>query len=414
MHVLAAFIFLATYATAQTKECPPLFLRYSLDHTYCKPPNPTCNILRSSVSSDDISEIVKEHNNLRSKIASGKEIKLPAAANMLQMVWDDELAAVAQRHADQCMFEHDCSNCRRVQNFGVGQNLAIEEITNSPDIPEPNWILAIKSWYDEIAYFPVSAVKSYSPPPPPPSETYGHFTQIIWSESWKIGCGYVLHQESNVITKLYVCNYGPAGNSVPKPTYKAGQACSACPVNSCCDKTCGVKADYPGLCKITDDRGPTYKPQDKYIFYCDFHGQPDCETTINGKNNWLLYNTLSSNYLGIVLKGGEESSIVFNKTMKSSQPNFCFVISYRKGSNVDGEKEANNALETFRITSSNYEVKRDLPNFGGSFKQQFSQFSMTLGWNKETEVKLTFSVPLGNPEQFFEVESLVATEGRCK
>ena len=26
--------------------------------------------------------------------------------------WDDELAAVAQRHADQCVFDHDCAKCR--------------------------------------------------------------------------------------------------------------------------------------------------------------------------------------------------------------------------------------------------------------------------------------------------------------
>ena len=29
-------------------------------------------------------------------------------------MWDDELAAVAQAHADQCQFEHDCAACRRV------------------------------------------------------------------------------------------------------------------------------------------------------------------------------------------------------------------------------------------------------------------------------------------------------------
>lgn len=32
----------------------------------------------------------------------------------LFQIWDDELATVAQAHADQCEFEHDCSDCRRV------------------------------------------------------------------------------------------------------------------------------------------------------------------------------------------------------------------------------------------------------------------------------------------------------------
>jgi len=45
---------------------------------------------------------------------------------MKEMVWDEELSVVAQAHADQCRFAHDCSDCRRVERWsGVGQNLYI-------------------------------------------------------------------------------------------------------------------------------------------------------------------------------------------------------------------------------------------------------------------------------------------------
>ena len=37
-------------------------------------------------------------------------------AKILQ-VWDEELARVAQAHADQCLFEHDCADCRRVDRW---------------------------------------------------------------------------------------------------------------------------------------------------------------------------------------------------------------------------------------------------------------------------------------------------------
>ena len=43
----------------------------------------------------------------------------------LLQIWDPELSVVAQAHADQCKFAHDCSDCRRVSRFGVGQNLYI-------------------------------------------------------------------------------------------------------------------------------------------------------------------------------------------------------------------------------------------------------------------------------------------------
>ena len=28
-------------------------------------------------------------------------------------IWDEELARIAQRHADQCKFAHDCASCRK-------------------------------------------------------------------------------------------------------------------------------------------------------------------------------------------------------------------------------------------------------------------------------------------------------------
>ena len=42
----------------------------------------------------------------------------------LLQTWDNELATVAQRHADQCNFAHDCSDCRKVDRcVPVGDNL---------------------------------------------------------------------------------------------------------------------------------------------------------------------------------------------------------------------------------------------------------------------------------------------------
>ena len=50
----------------------------------------------------DQAAIVDKHNALRARIANGEETKgvgggQPSAANMMKMVWSDELAEVAQR-----------------------------------------------------------------------------------------------------------------------------------------------------------------------------------------------------------------------------------------------------------------------------------------------------------------------------
>uniref|UniRef100_A0A1E1WW85 Putative cysteine-rich protein n=1 Tax=Tityus obscurus TaxID=1221240 RepID=A0A1E1WW85_TITOB len=71
---------------------------------------------------------------------------------MLEMEWDDELAQIAQKLTDQCVYKHDCDDCRKVENFDVGQNIYTATIT-AVDPPEPFWVDAVRSWYSEIYRF---------------------------------------------------------------------------------------------------------------------------------------------------------------------------------------------------------------------------------------------------------------------
>ena len=70
---------------------------------------------------------------------------------MMELEWDDELAAVAQRHADQCQVGHDCNDCRRVARFKVGQNVwrGRDSRYHGPD-----WKYIIRDWFSEIDIFP--------------------------------------------------------------------------------------------------------------------------------------------------------------------------------------------------------------------------------------------------------------------
>ncbi|GFX04257.1 hypothetical protein TNCV_3974061 [Trichonephila clavipes] len=102
---------------AESTKCPEDYKRLSTNHTYCLPPNTTCHIEDQVVTKDEIDHILKLHNTYRSQVAMGQETRaggLPKASDMLQMVWDDELAKVAQKWADHCVYKHDCNECRAV------------------------------------------------------------------------------------------------------------------------------------------------------------------------------------------------------------------------------------------------------------------------------------------------------------
>lgn len=186
--------------------------------------------------------IVDRHNQLRAWVAGGYQAGLPAAADMRALSWDDELATIAQRWADQCTDGHDKE--RSVRRFHVGQNVALTWTYEYEDdlLDEPDWDSQIYAWYNEVTEF---HFKASSISPFQFSKKLGHFTQLVWSNTNKIGCGYAYYRQSvRGLTKIYVCNYGPGGNIIggsmykksPQPTCKPGLVQSPSTYFGLCDK----------------------------------------------------------------------------------------------------------------------------------------------------------------------------------
>ena len=47
----------------------------------------------------------------------------------------------------------------------------------------------------------------------PPGILVGHFTQLVWAQAWKIGCGRIVYKPESKkrFENLFICNYGLAG-----------------------------------------------------------------------------------------------------------------------------------------------------------------------------------------------------------
>jgi len=225
---------------AQTDYCA-----ISPQHTMCqyKGAGPACNgqPLARGVSSQEIQQILDVHNRYRSLIARGEERRgspgpQPPAADMKQMIWDEELSIIAQRHADQCKFAHDCSDCRKTERFGTGQNLYIYKQTLA--LPETDWDKGITDWYEEVTLFSNKHVEPFKF-----SSPTGHYTALVWADTDKVGCGATSFKNGRWFSTLYTCNYGPNGNFINGQMYKQGPACSACSEGEKCSTS------FPGLCE---------------------------------------------------------------------------------------------------------------------------------------------------------------------
>ncbi|CAJ1055613.1 glioma pathogenesis-related protein 1 [Xyrichtys novacula] len=171
-----------------------------------------------------IAECVKGHNRARSAVS-------PPASNMEYMTWDEDLAIIAKGWAENCVFEH---NPRRSESTAtsVGENIWTGYPPSSFETAG-----AIHSWDNEKEFYDYANNRC--------SKVCGHYTQVVWASSNKVGCAAHLCpngvQESGFGAKagvIFVCNYAPSGNVNRRRPYDSeGAACSGCE-GACVDNLC--------------------------------------------------------------------------------------------------------------------------------------------------------------------------------
>jgi hypothetical protein len=122
-----------------------------------------------------------------------------------------------------------------LSRFGVGQNLYIYK--QSVAAPANDWEQAVTDWYKEVEDFSSNNIEPFQF-----TSAAGHYTQVVWEESDKVGCGATSYKDGRWFTTLYVCNYGPNGNFIKGQMYQQGPACSACGEGFQCS------TEYEGLC----------------------------------------------------------------------------------------------------------------------------------------------------------------------
>ncbi|XP_055610559.1 venom allergen 3-like [Uranotaenia lowii] len=229
-----------------TDYCDALLCRPGRPHVACNADPGFGNPTGQSITLDSAKQslIVKLHNEMRNKIATGKQDYAdgfyPTAARMTTIQWDDDLAFVAAANARKCVFGHD--KCRNTPKFPAsGQNIAYWGFSGGDLNVDETITKLVNMWYGEYKDANPEYTKQY--PSGYSGPAIGHFTQIVQDLSDRVGCSLVQWTE-DPWTKLYlVCNYART-NVIGQPVYTPGNVASSC--------TTGTNSDYPGLCSTKE------------------------------------------------------------------------------------------------------------------------------------------------------------------
>ena len=142
--------------------------------------------LAAAANGLDTAEMLAAHNTVRAKVG------VPPLA------WSDRLAALAQTWAETLIVRNEFVHRPKSP---YGENLF--EISGAQVSPRQ----VVDEWAAEARNYDYRSNRCKA--------VCGHYTQIIWRETKKIGCGVARKDQ----TEIWVCNYDPPGNIVGRPPY---------------------------------------------------------------------------------------------------------------------------------------------------------------------------------------------------
>jgi len=141
-----------------------------------------------NLSDQEIEDLITTHNKWRADVGVGK------------ITWSDELSKVAAKWARElkkkgCAFEHS--------GYKYGENL----FTGTSGYYDAKYV--VNAWGSEKEFY------SYKKNTCKPGQMCGHYTQMVWKNTTKVGCAKIVCDGM----ETWVCEYDPPGNYVGQKPY---------------------------------------------------------------------------------------------------------------------------------------------------------------------------------------------------
>eukprot|EP01080_Neovahlkampfia_damariscottae_P000261 gene261-6676_t len=151
--------------------------------------------------------IVDAHNKYRKLVN-------PPAKSMPDLTWDADLAKVSEDYIKKCVssdgkiIDHNSGRSNTYPGY-VGENIYASTGSIS------NFETPVLSWFNEYKDYTYSTNKCAS------GKVCGHYTQVVWAKTTKVGCAYYTCN-SVTFKNTILCNYSPGGNFNGESPYEQG------------------------------------------------------------------------------------------------------------------------------------------------------------------------------------------------
>jgi len=158
---------------------------------------------------DDIKRAIELQNLAREEVGIPEE---------LMFTWSDTTADDAQSYAKTLAksgkFEHDPKNSRGYANGPYGENLYVYWSSSGT---KPTYVMAVESWIDEKNYYHYAKIGDDDCDV---GKQCGHYTQIVWKNTTKIGCAMSKYKRGEYKGGyVVVCKYKTPGNVIGEYPY---------------------------------------------------------------------------------------------------------------------------------------------------------------------------------------------------
>lgn len=168
----------------------------------------------------ELAGTLEAHNIVRAMVAEA-DPPLPP------LTWSDEIAEFAQEWADTLAAE--CETIHHRQQNRYGENIAAQWSFGAQST-EPYGPVAVEAWAAEIECWEFGSITGLGVQGTEKCDAQcieaqnssgcGHYTQLVWRETKRVGCGYASCDAGNRrLMEIAVCNYDPPGNYVGEEPY---------------------------------------------------------------------------------------------------------------------------------------------------------------------------------------------------